>query len=176
MKQVIQKTLRHLGYEIHRIGSSAGGSRERPVQSPVNWPPPTEPVWPLPRVSGGLSDDEIRRAFTKYEFWHYAYQFEGGLSFAARHTKSSGLADEPDRPLQRFRHFMPYLIHAHDGSLQGKRVLDIACNSGFWSIQCALRGADVIGFDARQELIDQAMLIKMIVGVSNIDFRVMISY
>ena len=68
---------------------------------------------------------------------------------------------------------MPYLIRAQNGSLKGKRVLDIACNSGFWSVQCALRGADVIGCDARRELIDQANSIKAIVGISNIDFRVM---
>jgi SAM-dependent methyltransferase len=57
--------------------------------------------------------------------------------------------------------------------LRGKRVLDIACNSGFWSLQCALLGAEVVGFDARPELIDQATLIKDITGVSNADFGVL---
>jgi hypothetical protein len=39
---------------------------------------------------------------------------------------------------------MPYLIESQEGSLKGTRVLDIACNSGFWSIQCALLGAVVL--------------------------------
>jgi 23S rRNA G2069 N7-methylase RlmK/C1962 C5-methylase RlmI len=36
---------------------------------------------------------------------------------------------------------MPYVVQSQGGALEGKRVLDIACNSGFWSIQCALLGA-----------------------------------
>jgi SAM-dependent methyltransferase len=76
--------------------------------------------------------------------------------------------------LQRFRHFIPYLLAAQNGSLKGKRILDIACNSGFWSVQCALLGAEeVVGFDARNDLIEQANLIKSIVGVENAQFRVL---
>ena len=52
-------------------------------------------------------------------------------------------------------------------------MLDIACNSGFWSIQCALLGAQVVGFDSRPELIDQANLVKSIVGVHNVDYQVL---
>jgi len=68
---------------------------------------------------------------------------------------------------------MPYLLEAEHGSLQGKRILDIACSSGFWSIQCALLGAHVVGFDARPELVEQADLIKSIVGINNVEFRVL---
>jgi SAM-dependent methyltransferase len=52
-------------------------------------------------------------------------------------------------------------------------VLDIACNSGFWSIQCALLGAEVVGFDARPELIEQANLLKSITSADGVDFRVL---
>jgi SAM-dependent methyltransferase len=160
MKHIIQNTLRRFGYEIHRTRPPATTRHESAVQSCGVAPPLVQPVWPLPRGSGGMSDDEIRRAFAKYDFWHYAFEFEGGVSFESRHAKSIKWADEPHRPLQRFRHFMPYVIQAHDGSLRGKRVLDIACNSGFWSIQCGLLGAEVVGFDARQELIEEANLIR----------------
>jgi len=68
---------------------------------------------------------------------------------------------------------MPYLIQSQGGSLKGKRVLDIACNSGFWSIQCALLGAEVIGFDARAELIEQANLLKWITGADSVEFKVL---
>jgi SAM-dependent methyltransferase len=68
---------------------------------------------------------------------------------------------------------MPYVIESQGGSLKGKRVLDIACNSGFWSIQCALLGAEVVGFDARPELIGQANLLKRIAGIDNVEFRVL---
>jgi SAM-dependent methyltransferase len=68
---------------------------------------------------------------------------------------------------------MPYLLQSAGGTLKGKRVLDIACNSGFWSIQCALLGAQVIGFDARAELIEEADLLKSIVGTNNLQFTVL---
>ena len=164
-----KKALHYLGYEIHRIESCS----PKKAQPLITEPPPINPVWPLPRRSGGPSDEEIRIEFAKYDLWHYAYKFDGGLSFSASHNNPGLLADAPNRPLQRFRHFMPYLIEAQNGSLRGKRILDIACNSGFWSIQCALLGAEVVGFDARVELIEQANLIKSIVGVNNIEFRVL---
>ena len=172
LKQGIQKVLRSIGYEIRRVEPS---SQENGAQSPApaRRPPPVDPVWPLPRRPGGLSDVEIRKAFAKYDLWHYSYEFEGNLSFPARHNNSDHLADAPERPLQRFRHFMPYLIEAANGTLRGKRILDIASNSGFWSLQCALLGADVVGFDARPELIEQANLIKSIVGIDNVTFKVL---
>jgi len=169
IKQNIKKILRHYGYEIHKIESYP----QKKAQALITGPPPIDPVWPLPRKSGGPSDEEVGKEFAKYDSWHYAYKFDGGLSFSARHNNPGPLSDTPDRPLQRFRHFMPYLVEAQNGSLQGKRILDIACNSGFWSIQCALLGAEVIGFDARVGLIEQANLIKSIVGINNVEFRVL---
>lgn len=158
--------LRRLGYDILKV------PRTR-VARPGAEPPAVEPVWPLPRRRDGLTDEQIREAFARFSYWHYAYAFEGGLSFATSHHKPGLDTDEPQRPLQRFRHFMPYLVQAENGTLQGKRVLDIACNSGFWSLQCALLGAEVVGFDARPELIEQADLLKEITGVGNAEFRVL---
>lgn len=131
---------------------------------------PGEPVWPLPRKLNGLTNDEIRTAFSQYAQWHYAFQFSGNLTFPVIHA--DGHEPDPARPLKRFKHFMPTVLGSDGQGLQGKRVLDIACNSGFWSIQCALWGAkEVIGFDARPELISQANLIKSIVGVKNVHFQ-----
>lgn len=137
-------------------------------------PIPTEPVWPLPRRRHGLSEAEIRVAFRRHRFRHYAWEFEGGLSFPARHHKPDPDADAKERPLKRFRHMMPWLLGAVGGGLSGKRVLDIACNSGFWSFQCALLGArEVVGFDARAALVEQAFLVQEITGLSNVRFQVL---
>src|SRR5262249_43821504 len=108
-----------------------------------------------------------------FPLWHYSYEFQGGLSFpiSRMHGNEDQVAMDPKRPLQRFRHFIPDLVASQGGSLRGKRVLDIACNSGFWSIQCALLGAEVVGFDARDVLIEQANLLKSIVGLDNVSFR-----
>lgn len=169
LKRVIKRGLHKLGYGLYKLPAGTH-KRIRPV---VTEPPPRAPIWPLPRHPGGLSDQEIRAAFAQHEFWHYAYEFDGGLKFSAHHNHAERLADAPRRPLQRFSHFMPSLLQAEGGSLKGKRVLDIACNSGFWAIQCGLLGAEVVGFDARPELIEQANLIKQITGTDNVEFKVL---
>jgi len=138
-------------------------------------PPALAPVWPLPRAARGPSDAEVRGSASRHPFWLYGFDFEGGLAVPGRAEAIGrrGFA-QPERPLQRFRHFMPWLFAVTGGSLRGKRVLDIACNSGFWSIQCALLGADeVVGFDARAELVEQANLIKAAAGVERASFRVL---
>lgn len=166
VKRWLRRGLRGLGYDVVRI----------PAAQPLHRgpePPAIEPVWPLPRVEGRLSVEEIQREFALHPYWHYAYAFEGGLAFSTSHHDPGLDTDRPERPLQRFRHFMPYVVHAAGGSLAGKRVLDIACNSGFWSIQCALLGADVVGFDARPELIAEADLVKRITGADRAEFRVL---
>lgn len=168
IRQAVNQVLRHMGYEIHKIPHIRTTNKSHRTTA---YPPPIAPIWPLPRSAQGPSDEEIRASFARYDLWHYPYEFEGNLSFPARHIKSS--MDDPNRPSQRFRHFMPYLIECYGGHLKGKRILDIACNSGFWSIQCALLGAEVVGFDARPELIEQANLIKRITGIDNVEFRVL---
>lgn len=168
IKQEFKKVLHRFGYELQKIEPCT-----HTIQARIADPPSIEPVWPLPRHPGGLSDEEISKISKKHDFWHYAYEFDGGLSFSAHHNDPSPRTDAPGRPLQRFRHFMPYLLGSQNGSLKGKRVLDIACNSGFWSIQCALLGAEVVGFDARSELVEQANLVKSIVGIDNVEFRVL---
>ena len=170
LRQGVQSILGHFGYRLSRIEHSAVAETLRTSRAKIA--PPAAPIWPLPRRAG-ITDLEIRHRFEKYDAWHYAYAFDGGLSFPARTPHAGPLTLDSDRPLKRYRHFMPYLLQRYRGSLRGKRVLDIACNSGFWSVQCALLGAEVVGFDARPELIEQANLIKDIVGVPNVEFRLL---
>jgi 2-polyprenyl-3-methyl-5-hydroxy-6-metoxy-1,4-benzoquinol methylase len=169
LRHGVQKLLGQFGLKISRIESSA--ARHGSFRRASNPTLPANPVWPLPRGNEALTSEQIRQQFAKYDSWHYAYEFEGGLSFPIKTAFPGPLTDLAQRPLLRYRHFMPYLLEAFGGSIRGKRVLDIACNSGFWSVQCALLGADVVAFDARPELIKQAELIKSIVGVANLEFR-----
>jgi 2-polyprenyl-3-methyl-5-hydroxy-6-metoxy-1,4-benzoquinol methylase len=136
-------------------------------------PQALEPVWPLP-FDGSMSRETFLAEIRKFDAWHYDFRFDNGLSFSAELGQAKMTVEQAERPLLRFRHFMPYCVQAVGGSLAGKRVLDIACNSGFWSLQCALLGATVVGFDARPELIEQAELMKSAVhGELDIDFRVL---
>jgi 2-polyprenyl-3-methyl-5-hydroxy-6-metoxy-1,4-benzoquinol methylase len=173
LSRYLKKFLRLFGFQLQRINPASSRPEEEGPAAGLPAPPAVEPVWPLPRRPGGLSDEAIRQEFAKHDQWHYPYKFAGDLTFSSRHSEPGSLSEETDRVTQRFRHFMPYVIDSQGGSLEGKQVLDIACNSGFWSIQCALLGANVTAFDARAELIEQANLIKSIVGVDNVDFQVL---
>ena len=179
IKIIVEKLFNRFGYDIIPIPSKYSSRNPSIINQASGGyfetePPKIDPIWPLPRAPNGMSDDEIRAAFSRYALWHYAYEFDGGLSFSARHNRPTTESEIAERPLQRFKHFIPWLIHYYGGSLKDKRVLDIACNSGFWSIQCALLGAaQVIGFDARDELIEQADLVKSIVGLDNVEYRVL---
>jgi 2-polyprenyl-3-methyl-5-hydroxy-6-metoxy-1,4-benzoquinol methylase len=167
IRDTLRRSLQKLGYEIRRVPRAGKAS---PSRHP---PPAVEPRWPLPVAPSAGDAAWIREQFARFDLWHYAFRFEGGLDFTTRHLRPGPLTDDPHRVLQRFRHFMPSVVEAAGGSLAGKRVLDIGCNSGFWSIQCALLGAEVVGFDARAELIEQANLIRSITGADNVRYEVL---
>ena len=168
LRTVARRTLSRLGYDVVRI-PRADRAKVAPAATPPS-PPPVEPVWPLPRA-GMSGDAELRAAAARFPFWHHPFSFEGGLEILPKHHEPGLLTDDPDRPLQRFRHFMPWLLQACGGSLGGKRVLDIACASGWFSIQAALMGARVVGFDARPEQVEQARLIARAAGLDDVEFR-----
>jgi 2-polyprenyl-3-methyl-5-hydroxy-6-metoxy-1,4-benzoquinol methylase len=57
---------------------------------------------------------------------------------------------------QRKCYFFGPLIELCGGSLKGKRVLDLGCSAGFWSLDAVESGCDfVLGIDGRQMQIDQ---------------------
>ena len=53
------------------------------------------------------------------------------------------------------------------GDLQGKRVLDVGCGTGLWSVYLASLGADVTGIDVSGGSIDVARRRAALHGVSN---------
>lgn len=85
-------------------------------------------------------------------------------------------ASRQERERTRMRSFVdhawPALLDGCGGSLQGLRVLDVACNCGGFSVQAARDGADyVLGFDVEDHYLEQANLIKRALGLRNVDFR-----
>jgi 2-polyprenyl-3-methyl-5-hydroxy-6-metoxy-1,4-benzoquinol methylase len=145
----------------------------RSLRGAANVPgvPFVSPVWPLPIRGRGWSARDVQQSLDAFREWHYDFRFEGGIGVDIRY-RSGALARPTHQTFQRFAHFIPPLCAALGGSLAGRRVLDIACNAGFWSIQCALLGAaEVVGFDGRPELVRQARLLQSVVGVENARFE-----
>lgn len=52
------------------------------------------------------------------------------------------------------------------------RVLDVACGEGVYSIEFGLRGAEVLGFDARDERMSHGMRCARLAGLENVQFQV----
>jgi SAM-dependent methyltransferase len=97
---------------------------------------------------------ELRDRIATFPRWNYSFQFGDGIS--------TPLPDRGriNRIEQRRAYIFDRLLELTGGSLRGRRVLDIGCNAGFWSLAAIEAGADfVLGVDFKQEYVDQASLV-----------------
>ncbi len=97
---------------------------------------------------------DIQARIDSFEQWHYQFDLKGHLTPAVRGEKSVL------RHARRKEHFFDPMVKLFGGSLRGKRVLDLGCNAGFWSLNAIEAGADFVqGVDVRQMHIDQARFV-----------------
>jgi tRNA (mo5U34)-methyltransferase len=98
--------------------------------------------------------DALRDAAAALGPWFHNIDL-GGVMTAPDHF----LGDYPAVKWRRFAHTIPV-------DLEGKTVLDIGCNAGFYSIQMKLRGASrVLAIDADTDYLTQARFAADAVGV-----------
>jgi tRNA (mo5U34)-methyltransferase len=97
-----------------------------------------------------MQGEEIRRKIASFPTWHYRFDLKGNPTPIHKD-------DRVNRHRQRKEYFFDPLVEMFGGSLEGKRVLDLGCNAGFWSLCAAQAGCDyVLGLDGRQMHVDQA--------------------
>jgi SAM-dependent methyltransferase len=97
-----------------------------------------------------IDDREIARKIAGFPVWHYDFDLRGHRTNPAK----------ADWGRQRFEYFMEPVIRHFGGSLEGKRVLDLGCNAGYFSHRAIEAGCDfVLGIDGRQMHVDQANLV-----------------
>jgi tRNA (mo5U34)-methyltransferase len=97
---------------------------------------------------------ELQEKVDGFERWHYPIDLGGGVVTPSRGPHNA------NRIAQRKRLFFDRLLSLTDGTLRGRRVLDLGCNAGYWSLQAIESGADfVFGIDGRQMHIDQSNLV-----------------
>lgn len=65
---------------------------------------------------------------------------------------------------------MRVLTQALSGDFAGRRVLDIGCNEGYFSAECALQGAEVLGIEARLINIKKLEFVKSVLGLPSFRF------
>ncbi len=106
-----------------------------------------------------MRDEEIQRRIASFPQWHYRFDLRGNPTpipnenWALRHP-------------QRKRYFFDPLVELLGGSLEGKRVLDLGCNAGYWSLCAVQSGCEFVqGIDGRQMHVDQANLVFRVKGV-----------
>lgn len=85
--------------------------------------------------------------------WHYRIDL-GGVTTETRDPAAMA------RHEARAAYLLPPLLAVCGGTLAGRRVLDLGCNAGWWSLQAAQAGAaEVVGVDGRPEHVEQAGLV-----------------
>lgn len=112
-------------------------------------------------------DTELQNKISSFPKWHYQFDLNGYKTPMVDPTHMN-------RHQQRKSYFFRPLVDLLGGSLSGKRVLDLGCNAGFWSLCAVEYGCDyILGIDGRQMHIDQANLVFEVNGIdkSRYDFR-----
>jgi SAM-dependent methyltransferase len=106
-----------------------------------------------------MDTDEIARKISSFPRWHYQFDLAGHKTPIHGEFRINGHE-------QRRRYFFEPLVELCGGTLEGKRVLDLGCNAGFWSLHAIERGCDfVLGIDGRQMHIDQANFVFEVKGM-----------
>ncbi len=100
------------------------------------------------------SENEIRRRVEELGPWFHNLNL-GGVMTAPTHF----LGDYPNVKWRGFEHVVPE-------SLEGKTVLDIGCNAGFYAMEMKRRGADrVVPIDSDPRYLEQARFAAAVEGL-----------
>ncbi|OPY98839.1 methyltransferase, TIGR04290 family [Bradyrhizobium sacchari] len=111
-----------------------------------------------------LTREEIRRRIDALGPWFHNLDLNG-VQTAPTHF----LGDYPNVKWRRFSGIIP-------DRLEGKTVLDIGCNAGFYAMEMKRRGAErVLGLDTDEEYLAQARFAADVKGL-RIEFRKMSAY
>jgi tRNA (mo5U34)-methyltransferase len=121
-------------------------------------------------MNAGTSDlgvpsiDQLQQMIRERGPWFHNLNLRG-VQTAPEHF----LGDYPSVKWKRFAHAVP-------SDLTGKKVLDIGCNAGFYSIEMKRRGAErVLGIDTDDLFLQQALFAAQMSNVK-IEFRHMSVY
>jgi SAM-dependent methyltransferase len=58
--------------------------------------------------------------------------------------------------------------HQLGGAFEGKRVLDVGCLEGYFSAECAMQGASVVGVDGKTINVRKCEFVRSVLGIRNL--------
>ena len=117
-----------------------------------------------------MTEQEMRNEIMRLAPFHHKIDLPYNLSTFVQELSRRPI--EYTRLDNLVKHAFPALIEACGGSLQGKRVLDVACNCGGFSVQAAkLNSEYVLGIDVTDHYLEQADFIKRALDLRQVDFK-----
>jgi SAM-dependent methyltransferase len=113
-----------------------------------------------------MDAESARRRIAEFARWDYEFEFDGGLK-----TPSADRG-RVNRQAQRYAYFFARLLELSGGSLRGRRVLDLGCNSGYFALAAIESGAEFVhGIDIDADFVEQAKLVFELKGVEQRRYR-----
>ena len=109
-----------------------------------------------------MEQKDIVKKINSFSDWMYEYDLKGNLTppVSMNSVKVTN---------QRVDYFIKPLIKFCGGSLKGKKILDIGCNSGFFALKMIEAGCDyIVGIDGRQSHIHKANFVFEVKGIDNL--------
>lgn len=119
-----------------------------------------------------MARGEIEAELKRLAPFHHKISLPHGLS---TYDPAQSLRRREQTRLEALtKHAFPALVERCGGTLDGKRVIDIACNAGGFSVEAARLGAShVLGIDVAERYIEQANFVKRALGMEQLEFRKM---
>jgi tRNA (mo5U34)-methyltransferase len=105
-----------------------------------------------------MDEADILAKINSFGEWNYQFDLAGHKT-----VLGPGVINRHE---QRKNYFFRPLVDLLGGSLTGKRVLDLGCNQGFWSLAAVENDCDyLLGIDGRQMHIEQARFVFDVKGI-----------
>lgn len=110
-----------------------------------------------------MTRDEIQAELKRLEPWFHHIDLGDGL-----YTKTESVmgepVDHPRGPWQTIQKLLP-------PDLNGKTLLDVGCNAGFYAFEAKRRGAKrVLGVDGQRQHVRQGLFVRKVLGLE-VEFR-----
>jgi tRNA (mo5U34)-methyltransferase len=113
-----------------------------------------------------LDAQELQDRIAAFTVWPYEFEFEDGIR---THVPDPGRVN---RQHERRLCFFDPLLSLTGGTLRGRRVLDLGCSAGWFSLLAIESGADfVLGVDGSPTAVEQANLVFEASGVDRERYR-----
>lgn len=122
-----------------------------------------------------MNREEVIENLKRLAPWHYDIEVRPGVRTGSFNRDDYGDKNLANVAIIPERRLEPLLYWLYPDGLRGKSFLDVGCNGGDYCLSAKRLGADrVLGFDARERWIEQALFLKQVLDVptEGLDFQV----